>query len=119
MQNRFVPMLTAFLDETPRWLSQIRAALDINDTVGLRAFAHGLKSSCANLGALRLAELAAQIEELGRKGTCAGVDSLLRSAKTEYVKVQTFLETHANPPAQIESMNPLANKHLKRLSGNR
>ncbi len=119
LQNRFAPMLSAFLDETPRWFSQIRAALNINDTVGVRAFAHGFKSSCANLGAMRLAELAGQIEDLGRMGTCAGVDSLLRSAETEYLEVQTVLESYANRTAQTEPLNPLADNQLKSLSGNR
>ncbi len=119
LQNRFRPMLAAFLEETPRWLSQLRAALDINDSVGLRAFAHGLKSSCANLGATGLAELAGQIEELGRKGTCAGGDSILNSAEAEYLRVQTFLANYPSPTLQHEPANALEYNKVSGLSRSR
>ncbi|WP_446740502.1 Hpt domain-containing protein [Nocardioides sp. T2.26MG-1] len=47
----------------PRLLTSIRAATDGRDGPGLRRAAHELAGSAANLGAVRVADLARRIED--------------------------------------------------------
>jgi PAS domain S-box-containing protein len=54
-----------FVDSATEHLDAIRDAADSGDAPQLRATAHRLKGSAANLGALRVAELAVVLEKLG------------------------------------------------------
>ena len=57
-----------FLEEAPRLVAEVRAALARNDTPTALQSAHRLKGAAGNLSALRIAALAAQLESLGRQG---------------------------------------------------
>lgn len=55
-------LATAFNGEIPLWLSSVQDGIDRADLAAVRRTAHTLKSTAAMLGALRLAELSAEIE---------------------------------------------------------
>ena len=55
-----------FLEECPRMLSILHAALDRGDSKSVERTAHGLKGSVANFGADTAVELARRLEFLGR-----------------------------------------------------
>ncbi len=72
----------AFASATPRLLTTIRAATDGHDGPGLRRAAHELAGSAANLGALRVADLARRIEGAADSG---GADlALVDRLETEF-----------------------------------
>jgi len=56
-----------YLENSRTLTEQIRAALAAGDATGLLQAAHALKSSSANVGATALADLAGQLEALGRE----------------------------------------------------
>ncbi len=69
----FERLLTAYLAHSPKNVSQLFDALAQKQINALYLAAHSLKSSSANVGAKRVAELARDIEALARKGTCEDI----------------------------------------------
>lgn len=64
----FVPeLVAAFLEEAPALIAQLRPALAAGNTETFRRAAHSLKSNAATFGAIRLFELAKELESLARE----------------------------------------------------
>jgi HPt (histidine-containing phosphotransfer) domain-containing protein len=55
-------LVTAFLDEAPAMLAELREAAAANDADGFRRAAHSIKSNANVFGATELAELARRME---------------------------------------------------------
>ncbi len=81
-----------YLEDAPERLQEIREAVAQGDPEGLRQAAHSMRSSSANLGALTLANLLKELENLGRAGTTANAQTLLTQVEKEYEKVVQALE---------------------------
>jgi len=62
-------IIDAFLHDTPIAVQQLQAAAQEGDQDRLRALAHSLKSSSANVGAMALSTAARRIELEARNGT--------------------------------------------------
>lgn len=62
-------IIDAFLHDTPIAVQQLQAAAQEDDQEQLRALAHSLKSSSANVGAMALSSAARRIELEARNGT--------------------------------------------------
>ena len=63
---RLLPaLIDAFTTASPRLLATMRRSLENGDTNSLRSAAHELKGSAANMGAVRVADLARQVETGG------------------------------------------------------
>jgi histidine phosphotransfer protein HptB len=60
-------LVDTFLDDAPKLLNEMKAALQANDPDTFRRAAHSLKSNGATFGASRLAGLAKEMEMLGRE----------------------------------------------------
>lgn len=64
----FINELTdTFLDDAPRLLDELKSALAVGNADAFRRAAHSLKSNAATFGAGRLAELAKELEGIGRE----------------------------------------------------
>jgi HPt (histidine-containing phosphotransfer) domain-containing protein len=61
-------LVETFFEEAPGLLAQMEQALAGNDADSFRRAAHSLKSNGNSFGATRLAELARELEALGRDG---------------------------------------------------
>jgi PAS domain S-box-containing protein len=81
-----------YLEDAPERLQEMRDALVANNPEGLRQAAHSMRSSSANLGAMGLANLFKELENLGRAGTTANAQTLLYQVEREYEKVLQALE---------------------------
>lgn len=80
-----------FLEDTPGYLSQLtRAVLDGNADVA-RAMAHSIKGSSGNLGAVALAQLAKEAEELAINQRVSEVGPLLPRLQRAYDAVAAVL----------------------------
>lgn len=55
-------LVNTFLEEAPRMIGDLKAALAASDADGYRRAAHSIKSNAHTFGAAALAELAKQIE---------------------------------------------------------
>jgi len=92
-------LIASYLEAAPRQVAALVRAAAAGDAPGLRHAAHDLKSSSANLGALRLAELARELEACGRSGSTAGAPALLPALERELARVRMALESERGQPA--------------------
>jgi HPt (histidine-containing phosphotransfer) domain-containing protein len=81
-------VLQMFLSEVPPRLERLRNAWAAGDIQGVYRAAHSLKGSAGNIGAQRLYDVAAQLDELGRAGDAAGIAPLMDALRTEFDKVE-------------------------------
>jgi HPt (histidine-containing phosphotransfer) domain-containing protein len=70
-------VIALYLQQSPGLVDQLRSAVDGNDSAALRAAAHSLKSSSANLGALGFSEKCRTLEAKAREGDWSGVPELV------------------------------------------
>jgi CheY-like chemotaxis protein len=80
-----------FLLHTPQMLGTLRESVTWGDATGVRKTAHSLTSSCAMVGALRMAELARQMESKGHRGKLDASSELLELIDKEFQAVQEIL----------------------------
>jgi signal transduction histidine kinase/CheY-like chemotaxis protein len=80
-----------YLAAAPSLVAELRRAVAARDAAALAASAHTLKSSSANVGALRLSHLAAELEALGRAGSWNGISELSDAFDQEYTAATAAL----------------------------
>ena len=86
-----VRVINIYLEDSLRLLEALRQALSRGDGVELKLQAHSLKSSSANVGALRLAELCKELEATGEGKSMDGVDQRISRVEEEYRSVRNEL----------------------------
>ncbi|MDX2421756.1 MAG: ATP-binding protein [Amphritea sp.] len=88
----FLPkIIDAYLEKSIEDLDCLHKALAEQDTDMLKLAAHSFKSSSYNLGALALAELCKELEQLGRSNELARAGELLEEIKIEYEQAKQVL----------------------------
>lgn len=70
MEEEFREILCSFLQNTPELMDAFEVARDKKDCAAMASAAHSLKSSSANMGALRLSAMARSIETGAREEDC-------------------------------------------------
>ena len=80
-------ILKDYLGSTAHDLADLGHALESGEIEGVRRAAHRLKGASQTVGALAVADLAAQIEEQASQGRLAGVDELLAVLRTAVAAV--------------------------------
>ena len=60
-------LIDTFLDDAPKLIGELKSALAANNTDSFRRAAHSMKSNAATFGASHLAELAKDLELLGKE----------------------------------------------------
>jgi HPt (histidine-containing phosphotransfer) domain-containing protein len=88
-------IVAAFLEHAPAVLRAARAGLEGDDPTAVGAAAHSLKSSAAQVGAVRLSQVAAAIEELARAGAVAPLADRVAAMEHEFAAVRPLLEKAA------------------------
>ncbi len=86
-------MIRLFLENAPNRLTQIRAGVDGGDIKESEKGAHSLKSSSANVGALHLRTLAADMERAAATGDAGAVSALLPSLESAFSQAISALES--------------------------
>lgn len=92
------PLLAELVDlfcaDAPSQMAELQEAAREGDAARIAAAAHSLKSSCANLGAVRLAELSRQLELAGRAGTIESAADVIELSRVELERVSAALKEH-------------------------
>lgn len=91
MGGDFNKLLKTFASDSTMRVAAIQQAAAAVDNDALRRAAHSFKGSSGNMGALRLADLCRQIEELARDGAAARCIPLVTELVAEYAHVQAEL----------------------------
>ena len=84
-------MIALFLENARERLAAAMAGLDADDAAAVEHAMHSLKSSSAQLGALRLSRLCEQAETIARGGTVAGIADQLEQCRDELARVGAWL----------------------------
>jgi PAS domain S-box-containing protein len=91
MPDLLQKVIGLYLENTPKLLETLHKAGKRNEVSLLCSAAHTLKSSSANIGALRLAELCKTLEEEARQGTVTDGQSRVAEIEAEFALVQAAL----------------------------
>jgi HPt (histidine-containing phosphotransfer) domain-containing protein len=81
-------LVGTFLEEAPQMLAELRAARAAASADGFRRAAHSIKSNANTFGALRLGEMARELELRGLVAETAPIDAL----QAEYERVASALQ---------------------------
>lgn len=84
-------LIAIFCGDMPRYMQEMQQAVQQNDVQTIHQRAHSLKTSCAQLGALRLSALCKRLEISTRNGHSEGVADLLTHIGREFEQVQNQL----------------------------
>jgi CheY-like chemotaxis protein len=84
-------MIGLYLDSSPRLLSEIESGVLKRDGSTIQRAAHALKGALQNLSAGPSAQVALQLEKLGREGDLSSADLSLVELKTELERLQSEL----------------------------
>jgi CheY-like chemotaxis protein len=91
-------IVAAFLIEGPSLVEQIRHALADADTAELRRGAHTLKGALRTLGIESAAELASELEEIGRQGDLAPALALMARLESQLDQILSEAKSFASAP---------------------
>jgi len=91
-------ILGIFRATAPEGLAACADAVAAHDAEGVRRHAHALKSSCANIGAIRLSTVYAEMEAQARAGQMDPQADLLTLAKSEQARVLAWMDAHRPDP---------------------
>jgi len=84
-------LITIYLKSSPALLDELERAMTAGDMEQLWQAAHSLKSSSANLGAVRMARLCEELEIQGRAGRAEQAEQQVQAIRTEYERVDAWL----------------------------
>ena len=95
-------LIGLFLQDAPRQLSTLRAALACNDARALQAAAHSIKGAASNFAAAAVVEAAVRIESLARQGdltscvpACAALEAEMARLNAALARLQSALPSEA------------------------
>ncbi len=84
-------IIKLFLDSSEQLKADLTRFLGEGDAENVYKTAHSLRSSCANLAALHLAQCCAALEQTGRSGELSGASGQLIAVENEYARVAQAL----------------------------
>ncbi|HEX9662701.1 MAG TPA: Hpt domain-containing protein [Candidatus Binatia bacterium] len=102
-EDFLVDLIDVYLEDTPNRIAQMRESVDGGDTDTLIREAHTLKSSSANVGAMRLSALAKQMEIVWQSGNFARMADDVQRFEDEFIQVKAALEALKSSPAEFAS----------------
>ncbi|SEK88467.1 response regulator [Nitrosovibrio tenuis] len=84
----FNQMFASFLSDSAERISILRSAANTADAERLQATAHAMKGASANVGATHMAEIARQLEVLGRTSSVTGAIALVEAMESEFERAK-------------------------------
>jgi len=89
--DEFAVLIDAYLEDTEQFVQAMQDACDCDDLNAIELPAHSMKSSSANVGAMRLSSLAKVLEEKIRSGNHDGVLIQVAAVVEEFARVSREL----------------------------
>ena len=84
-------IIKLYLESSPGLITTVRESVEQGDGVALCEAAHSLKSSSANLGAIQLAAVCRELEDMGREGRTDATKALMDRIESEYQSAHAAL----------------------------
>jgi HPt (histidine-containing phosphotransfer) domain-containing protein len=85
-------LIDTFLEDAPKMIDEIKSGLAANNADTFRRAAHSMKSNAATFGASQLAELAKELEMLGKESKLHETGDRLRALEEAYESVRKELK---------------------------
>ncbi len=98
-------MVRLYLQRVPELVQEMRKAFEAKDVAGFHRAAHSLKSTSATMGAVRVAEMAKQLEEMARENRLVNVEEHLADLETAFAQVAESLEKMLKQEQEGMSLN--------------
>ncbi|BAN49726.1 Hpt domain-containing protein [Metapseudomonas resinovorans] len=92
MEDEFPVLLDTFLADSTERLRQIQDSQRLADSQALRLAAHSFKGSCSNMGALLLAGLCKQLEDIAHRDQLADAPALILQIEEEFLIVRALMQ---------------------------
>jgi PAS domain S-box-containing protein len=89
-------LIDTYLHDTPQLMADIRQGTHLGNADVLRRAAHTLKSNSAEFGAVILAGLCMELEQIGKQGVTAEAIGRLDQLEAEYLRVRGALDRMRN-----------------------
>jgi len=93
MEDDFPVLVETFLTDCAERIVDLNSAISSSNSVDVREISHGLKGSCSNLGADRLAEIGYVLETMGRTESLTGAEDELCKLEEEFKVVKEYFES--------------------------
>jgi histidine phosphotransfer protein HptB len=93
MEDEYPVLLDTFVLDSEERLLVLRQANQAADAQSLRLAAHSFKGSCSNMGALKLASLCKELEELARREQLAEAEQLIEQVERQFAIVRILLKS--------------------------
>ena len=95
MGDAFGVLITTFIDDTGKLVDSLAKLHKQNDLETFTRNSHSIKSSSANLGALQLSSLAAELEAQGKAGDISDVGDKIDKIQEEFKKACNELANYS------------------------
>jgi HPt (histidine-containing phosphotransfer) domain-containing protein len=92
MGDEYSLLLETFLLDSEERLGLLLESSRIGDAQAMRLAAHSFKGSCSNMGALLLASLCKELEELARRERLDATAEVLEQVQREFAIVRILLK---------------------------
>ena len=96
--NILAQVIDLYLHDTPAQLQTLQHALNDADAETVQRTAHSLKSSSANLGAIKLSKLCRELEKMAKEQLMQSIPGQLLAVKNEFQQVQAALQAEMVSP---------------------
>ncbi len=84
MESEFETLIDTFINDSNKKIEELSLNYLNQNSEELRKSAHSLKGSSSNVCAIKLSELAKQIEHRARQQELAGIDALIQALDIEF-----------------------------------
>jgi CheY-like chemotaxis protein len=91
-------LVELFFADVPPRLAALREAAEAGDARSIEGIAHTLKGSCANMGAVRMGAISAELEGMGRSEDLAGAPAKISLLEEEFGRVRVAFEREVSKP---------------------
>jgi HPt (histidine-containing phosphotransfer) domain-containing protein len=96
-------VIATFLENTPAVLAALHEAAARTNADGIRRAAHKIKGTSAMLGAVRLSQLCAEIENIGRSGDVSDAMSRVTAIEEAYHAAEAALKAEVSKGLAAQS----------------
>lgn len=93
-------LISIFLRNAPERIASAAAGAESGNMNQVMLAAHSLKSSCANLGAQHMRQLAIDIEAVALAGNSTALPDMIRKLDDAFQKIRPLLESRSAHPPQ-------------------
>ncbi|VAX14498.1 hypothetical protein MNBD_GAMMA24-876 [hydrothermal vent metagenome] len=100
MGDSFGLLITTFINDTGKLVNSLSELQQQNNLKMFIRNAHSIKSSSANVGALQLSLIAADLEIQGESGDISNASTLIERLKTEFADACNELGAANQPSAE-------------------